>query len=216
MNLTLVWTISYISIASGMVAIAVAFYNPPQSQFLRVLRGLLIISGACEIISLLLTYAGIDNLFVGNIYRVLEFVFLAWVYYLALELKNRNTFFAVIIFLIVCLLANLFFFQGLLNSNSISKTIVSLSGIVFSLLFFYKITKELVIVNLTSLPMFWINSAVLFYFSGNLFLFMFDSYILTHLQEVSEQYWLLHNLLNIIKNILLAIGLWQVQEKVYR
>ena len=57
--------------------------------------------------------------------------------------------------------------------------------------------------------MFWINTAILIYFSGNLFLFIFNTYLVSVLKDDLVVYWSFHNLLYLIKNVLFAIGLWQ-------
>jgi hypothetical protein len=62
--------------------------------------------------------------------------------------------------------------------------------------------------KLWSLPMFWINSAVLIFFSGNLFLFALTHYLVHILNDNLVVYWGFHNLLNIVKNILFAAGFY--------
>jgi hypothetical protein len=58
----------------------------------------------------------------------------------------------------------------------------------------------------------WINSGILFYFSFNLFLFVMSSYVLTHLeQELTLIIWSFHNVNNIIKNILVGLGISTVR-----
>ncbi len=78
-----------------------------------------------------------------------------------------------------------------------------------AVVFFYRLMKDLPALEIQRLRMFWINTAILIYFSGNLFLFIFNDYLVSVLKNNLEVYWSFHNLLNIAKNLLFAIGLWQ-------
>ena len=52
---------------------------------------------------------------------------------------------------------------------------------------------------------FWVTAAVLIYYSGNLFVFTFMTLILEI--EVFKDAWYIHTVLNILKNLLYALGL---------
>jgi hypothetical protein len=58
--------------------------------------------------------------------------------------------------------------------------------------------------NLLLFPFFWINTAVLIYFSGNLYLTI--SYNIFTMQEVYKLYIPIHNSLNTVKNLLFAVA----------
>jgi|GEM_PF-2263166 len=62
-----------------------------------------------------------------------------------------------------------------------------------------------------SSPVFWITAAILFYFTGNLFVFTFQSIIL----EVSDmkQFWYLHSTMTFVKYGLFAVGLYFAGKK---
>ena len=55
-------------------------------------------------------------------------------------------------------------------------------------------------------PAFWITAAVLFYFTGNLFVFTFQSIILE--DTLMKQFWYLHSTMNFVKYGLFAVGLY--------
>ena len=63
--------------------------------------------------------------------------------------------------------------------------------------------------KLTNLPLFWINSALLVYFSGSLFLFLsFEPLGKLHETAALVSY-MFHNLMGVIKNVLLGLGFWK-------
>ena len=67
---------------------------------------------------------------------------------------------------------------------------------------------ELPAQHIHHLPMFWINSAFLFYHAGTFFLFAFTAYIIVVLKNDLLVYWTFHNLLSIIEHMIILIGLY--------
>jgi hypothetical protein len=92
--------------------------------------------------------------------------------------------------------------------NSYTFVLKSIIVIIYSLHYFYWLLRELPTTDLHSLPMFWINSALIIYFSGNLFLFVFTSYLVHVLNNDLSIYWTLHNILAAIEVLMIVIALW--------
>lgn len=148
----------------------------------------------------------------GNAYGLVQFIFLLRVYYLAFDSKAFKGFASIGLAYIAFFLVDLFFFQpGQLSSFSI--TLTSLVFIIFSILYFLKLMRDLPTIQIQRLPMFWINTAVLVYFAGSFFVFLLRDYLIEVLHDNQIMYWSFHNMLNITKNLLFAIGLWQGNRK---
>ena len=62
--------------------------------------------------------------------------------------------------------------------------------------------------------MVWISVGVLVYYSGNIFLFILNNYFSNRVDGNQGTLWIIHNLLNISKNLLFCIALWQSQHKI--
>jgi len=79
------------------------------------------------------------------------------------------------------------------------------------LLGFNKILVELDTRYPTKQPAFWISTGILFYFSGNLVVFILSNYISNdnHLLTVA---WGIHAVLMAILNSFIAVGLWQTRR----
>lgn len=143
----------------------------------------------------------------GNTYRLFEFLFLLIIYYYAISNKSRNAFIAIGVAYVIFFFSDLLFFQaGQLNTFSI--TITAAVFIIFSVFHFFKLMKDLPSTHIHQLPMFWVDTAVLVYFAGAFFIFLLRNYLIEVLKDDQIVYWSLHNILNIIKNILFAVGLW--------
>jgi hypothetical protein len=176
---------------------------------LRVLFLLVCIMLATDLALHLLDFYRINNLFLFHLYTLLEFSLLSYLYYLFIPQPVFRQIILVIGFLFLLLsLADAFYLEDLDVLNTVSTTAEALIMMTYALYYFYSMLKNLAYSNLLSLPSFWINTAVLVYFSGGLFLFIFSNYMLTgpgFLYEV----WVVHSMLNIAMNILLGIAYYK-------
>jgi hypothetical protein len=92
--------------------------------------------------------------------------------------------------------------------ESYSPFAQSLFLITFTILYFYRLLVELPAIHLHRLPMFWFNSAILFYYAGASFLFAFTSYLINVLNNSLLNYWTFHNSLSIVEHLIILIGLF--------
>lgn len=173
---------------------------------ITMLRVILMCSVVCDIIGLILGLVfSIHNLFVGNIYMFIQFALLLYIFSLQFgRKKNLDITFGI---LVVLYAVALILSRNNTDLTSISNALASLVLIIVSIMFFYKLLNELKVESIHRQPILWIAFAALFYYSGNLFVFLAFSYLIKtgYLLDV----WTLHQILNIIKNIFFAVALWQ-------
>ena len=142
-----------------------------------------------------------------NFYLLAQFSVL---YYLFFEHLKRLLILKWIFIIFCCFyIVNISFFQGLFQFNSVSNAFASIILMGLSLYYLFTLLKELPTVTIHLLPILWISFAALAYYGGNFFLFLFSNYLTSGIGESLMILWVLHNILNIIKNILFAIALWQ-------
>jgi hypothetical protein len=60
--------------------------------------------------------------------------------------------------------------------------------------------------------LFWFASGILLYMCGNIFVFTFNNFLATDPGGAHSTVWILHNSLNIVKNICFAVGLCCVKK----
>ncbi len=142
--------------------------------------------------------------YTGLIYRVAEFVLLVEFYFLVFGKNFPNK---------LKWLSQLLIPVAVITFTSVDATPLRItSSILFSILstlWFLKIIREMSVGILTNLPVFWMNSAFLLYFSGSLFLFLlFEPLGKLHETSAIVSY-MFHNLLGVIKNILIGVGFWK-------
>lgn len=167
------------------------------------------VSFVFDIVGRVLWWNKIPNLFVGNMYAIIEFAIISFIYKFEFKSFIPKYWLETVVGVTVCFfLYNLLWGQGFFFNNTLSKTIESVLLILFSLLYFHKTIKELKITRLEATPMFWFNSGVLLYFSGSLFIFIFSNYLLTYSKELGIQIWAIHAFFMMLFYFTISIALW--------
>ncbi len=149
-----------------------------------------------------------------NLFSLIEFFILIYIFKNSIHLLSISK---VVLAAVILAYLGLFSAEIFLNSkvelNSYSLTYTSLLFIVVCVRYFYLLMRDLPTDQIQRLPMFWISTGILTYFAGTLFLFAMRNYLITALHDNLNMYWTFHNFLNIVKNLLFAVALWQDLRK---
>lgn len=160
-------------------------------------------------ISIVLWFQSTNNLFVGHIGTVLEFLLIARIYQIELKdfLPKRFFYIIMAVFTVFCIF-NTSFLQPYNTNNSYAKTIESILLIGLSIAYFFKLLRDAKVERLEKEPMFWINCAVLMYFSVDIFIFIFSNYMLGISERLATQIWVIHGIFLILFNVICFFALW--------
>ncbi len=167
-----------------------------------------------ELINLLFSKFGENNLYIFRFYTIIEFVLISLFYARFLrKYINVTVIYGLLpIFLFIAIIDYKIYGKDKLDSLAIS--VESIILICYALYLFYYIMKYLIIKNLLPSPMFWFNCAILIYFLGNFFLFTFNNYVINLDEQKHFKLWsTIHTTLNVVYNILLSIGFWKTRIK---
>lgn len=210
--MTVALILAYSSFLSPIVPLALSLrlVDPPIE--LRLTRVILIASLVFDSLSLWLAKSGYNSYVVGNLYFLVQGMLLLWMYWRGTTLFGRTAFILIITVYPTFFLINYFFVQGPTVLNSYSFSLSGLMFMVVALFYFLQLLRNLPVVFVHRVPMVWINIAVIVYYSGNLFLFIINNYFIDGLRG-QQSVWILHNLLNITKNILFLIAIWQALRR---
>lgn len=149
-----------------------------------------------------------------NLFSLLEFFCLIYIYRSSFQVSSNSKILLISVILIyLCLFSAEILLGSKVELNSYSLTFTSLLFIVISVRCFYLLMRDLPTDKIQRLPMFWINTGVLIYFAGGLFLFAMRNYFISTFHDDQTMYWSFHNFLNIGKNLLFAVALWQDLRK---
>jgi len=198
-------TLAYLSFFSALTPIIVGIIK--RNILTRALLLVLVISLIAFIADLVSIFPKaflLQNYIVIHCYSIAEIYVLGLFYYRSLHLPViRNIF----IILTVLYISDVLFFSNEFNFNSGIIAIICLSFISISLFGLYKLFTKEEYLFMDQSPIFWCYIAILTYFSGSFFSWLlFDA-----IQINGEGSWIFHNIANILKNILFAIGLWKVR-----
>ena len=157
----------------------------------------------------------INNLPLLHLYTLGEFIFLSLFFEKLLNLfhipqKNKLFFVALVCILI---LLNSIFLQSIYVYNSNAKSLIQLLLIVYSLLFFFQSSTKFEQASRELQSIKLINSAILVYYSGSLFVFMFSEYFQRLGDGIPQGFWIFNALLNLIFQVLILIAIWQVTSR---
>lgn len=206
--------LSYVSAYFSIIPLIIGLY---RFRFLKdhvkIILFLVVFATLTEFVNMFYQHLLISrNISLLNIYVIVEALTISFFYYRFFESGNFKllTMVAGILFLIVSV-------QQIVSTdkdmmNHISVTLESVMVSLFSILTFHQLLEKGTYSNILNAPVFWINSAFLFYFTGNFFLHLFSSYLITHSQYGFSELWgLWHSLVNILFLILISIGFWKTQ-----
>jgi hypothetical protein len=205
--MSVAYALNISSTASGFLPVLAALYNYKHlDKALKIAATYLLVSVLFDLALNLATIVGVpNNLPAIHLFVIISIIFYGAIYYNAFfkpVLKKVIVIVAGVAFFIV--IFNIIFIEGIWEYPSLSNTVLSVLLICFSLAYFYQLLNRQEFIHIEKQGLFWINSGVLFYFSINIFLFMLFKRIINAHQE---DYYMIHNITNIIANLLFSVGL---------
>lgn len=156
--------------------------------------------------ALFLMINSVNNWPVLNLFSVVQIT----LFLIILDIDLKISWHKYLLFLFVLFAAiNLFFVQSINSFNSYSSYLGAVLLITLSLVYLFRLLRDLPTVDIYKFPPLWVVFAILTYYGGTLFLFLFNNYLLSINLVTHKSIWVLHNSLNILKNLFFALALWQ-------
>ncbi|HET6991513.1 MAG TPA: hypothetical protein VFJ43_09330 [Bacteroidia bacterium] len=210
------WYLLLANISACFVVIPLCIGFARRSYFKigeKVLLLLMVISTLVEITSFFIRDRHANNLYVYDIYTVFEFVLLSVFFINVIEERRLIFSIKILIAFFFGIAALNFFLNGYTSMDNFSTATESILFILYSTAFFYLLLRNPVSVNVLATPLFWLNTAILIYFSGSLFLFIFSNYLELHSPKIYFELWGIHSILNILFYSLISIGFWKTKQQ---
>ena len=143
-----------------------------------------------------------------NLYLLVQMFTLSLLFAIALGKKYKNLLLGAGLLFVVVWFINFLFIQKD-ELNTYTKAFGSIILIFYCLLYYYRLLIDLPVQQLQRVPMFWYVTSNLVYNAGTLFLLLFTTYLVEVLHNDLLIYWSFHNILDIIQDLLIMLGLWQ-------
>ncbi|WP_461303529.1 hypothetical protein [Aureisphaera sp.] len=162
-----------------------------------------------EILAITFMKLGHNNLPLLHLYTLGEFLLFSYFYKSLLNKpKPFQLFFPLFVAGIsVLIILNSIFVQSIYGFNTIAKTLVQVLIISYSVLYFYNLVENQKASNHIAKSLRLINSAIMIYYSGSLFIFM-CSKISFENTETYIVFWAFNAILNVIFQLLILWGVW--------
>lgn len=186
------------------------------SRQVHIIGILIIVSGLCDLVGHFLFRHSQSTIVLFNTYYALLFFLLTWFYYEALFVNTRRImiWIGLAVYLQSFILVTVFV-QSFLQYQTLMWLITAMIMIIYSIAYFFYSLSTITTSGYFGYSLIWINIGVMIYFCLNLFLFLMGNYVLTRLDpETSALIWSSHNVNNIIKNILFAVGIYFYRKKI--
>lgn len=186
------------------------------SRQIHIIGLLIILSGLADAAGFILLKGGASTVVLFNGYYSLLFVLLSWFYYEALAENTHRLIVGIgsVVYVVSYVLVSVYV-QGISEYQTLMWVITAIIMIIYSISYFFYSVSTISSAEFYGFSLIWINVGVMIYFCLNLFLFVMGNYILTKLDpDTSVLIWSSHNINNIIKNLLFAIGIYMHRRNV--
>lgn len=168
-----------------------------------------------NVITTVLSYYHIPNLIFFHLYTPVEAVFLCLFFSEILRGTKIVTFirFLILAFPLYCII-NYVWFQNGNVFNTYTHPVESLLFICLSVFFFWnQSVKQEEELKWTSIPLNWIVTGLLLYFSSTFFLYVFSNVLINNYsRETNVFIWNVHGVIIILTNLLWAFGFYKCRK----
>lgn len=143
------------------------------------------------------------NYHVNNLWTIIEFFILAFFYLTIPEFKKYKILQIVFGLIFIALVSIIFiYFKSIYEFDNINKLYSALYFSISSIILYYFFLKD-VRVHLLKSSLFWQNTAIFIYFTGNIMVFLTIDYMFSSDFSFTITGWTIHNVLSIVKTLCL-------------
>ncbi|MDC8003611.1 hypothetical protein POV27_06080 [Aureisphaera galaxeae] len=162
-----------------------------------------------EILAITFMELGRNNLPLLHIYTLGEFLLFSYFYKSVLHKPKifQSHYMYFILGVSILIILNSAFIQNIFNFNTIAKTLVQVIIISYSVFYFYNLVENQRSSDRMAKSLRLINSAIMIYYSGSLFIFM-CSKISFENTDTYIVFWAFNAILNVIFHLLILWGVW--------
>jgi hypothetical protein len=185
-----------------------------QNKIAYYLLILLILSGTVDIVS---TIGAIDSgirIGVVNFQDAIQFLLITVIYRQMFGGEYKSASLIMVFIYVIAASLNTLFLQPLTELQNLNWTLAAVLILFMSIGWMLHVLITMPVKKLVKYGEFWINTAFFCYFSISLFLFLSVNYVFKNqTTEAKVFFWSFHNINNVLKNILLGIGVYFFSDR---
>lgn len=180
---------------------------------MKLLLCYLIVSLLTDIICWYLAKNGMTNYLIRNVFTLAEFTCLAYIYFKKFDSPGIKTIIKAVTLLFY--LTAVFLFVVVDKLNQQEDLLSAISAFFFMLLGYiygYHLFRDYKISKLQDDSFFWVNNAILIYFSANFVLFLFFGFVVKFKMELFYFVYSFQLLTSIIYYVIISFGIWKAKN----
>jgi hypothetical protein len=202
----IIFALSVLTILIPIIILFLAFNRQPVE--VKWLAVFLCFSFSCDVMGPVLYWNGSNPNYAVTFYWLFSTILLSIFFLRIIQWQNLTRVFVVvnILYLIFATLN-----AGWIQKSSVNTYTVIVQSIIvltLSILYFYKLLKELPTQQLQKLSQFWIVCGFFFTYAGKLVVYTVTYYVINFETQTTDIIWNFHNFLTIIANVLIGYGAW--------
>lgn len=198
----------------GLVALTSFVFFKKRNKAIKFLGLLFFLGFSVQVFSLSISHFNTSSIsngdlrnFAGSMYDFILVIIIGLFYNSLFKFKYKKNLIIITLAYVVFALCNLLFIQTK-GSASYNHLLGSALIICYAIVYFYRLMVDLPATNLYRYPMFWFNTAFLFFHSTTFFIYAFSDYLVKVLNNNLIVYYSVHNVLSIIECCILLFGLY--------
>jgi hypothetical protein len=190
-----------------------AYWKKLNTPFRRLFY-FLVWNSMIEILAFAFMKYGYNNLPLLHIYTLGEFILFSYFYKSLINkpIRFQKLFLYFLISGSFFIIVNSIFFQSIFGFNSFAKTFVQITIIGFAVLYFYNLIENQLYSTAASKGLRLVNSAVLIYYSGSLFVFMYGKFSFAN-TDIFTFFWAFNSVLYLLFQLFILIALWKISYR---
>jgi hypothetical protein len=201
---------SNLSILPPLAHYLIILFKPGKvNSFAHAIGAAIIISLICDGVSFFLHSNNIKTVLIIDFYYIGTFIAGSWFFFeIVFKLYAKRTFIvASVAYFTVLILLIVSGIQDFKQYQNLAWTVEAMIFIIYSIGYFIYLFINLPNRQFGVASSVWFCFGFFFYFTMNLILFVLADWIFAQESNTSNMIWSLHNVVNIMKNIIFSIGL---------
>jgi|GEM_PF-5874665 len=171
-----------------------------------------LISLAFDLLAVGMAFSQMNNHLVGSSFMLFQTLAIAYIVHRHGK-SNSKLLLASIILNTAILFLDGSFISGFERFAPYASVAHFITIVAWMTIYFKSLLDELPSESLYEVPLFWVCTGALLFYSGNLFNFIFANLFMEGELAYNTKAWILHLVLNITKNIIFAVALWKTNRK---
>lgn len=203
------------SVVSILAALTVAFFPKVKKEVPVVLLVLLVASLVSEVASGVVFYVlELKVYWIANVDSIVQYTLIALLYYRTylVSVSHRRIIVIGSFFFLVAAFAKTVV-DPIYDTYYIGPWLVGgVLIVIYAIIYLNGVFSKTPVENIVTYGQFWINAAMFYYFMLNVFFYFLADKILSQPLENSDLLLVFHSLNNLVKNILLALGIYYLAK----